>query len=89
MTDQNSTPATDATTPAAEVNPNLWNKFNTKYPRAARVVTITGVVVSVAAVAVVSNNVRKNREHLSNAAEEAKEALREMAQTVSPEPETN
>jgi DNA-binding IclR family transcriptional regulator len=90
MTDQPTTPATDAAQPeVVEENPSLWTKFNNKYPRAARVATIGGVVVAVLAVGTVANTVRKNKEHLDAAGEHLSEAASELSSAVSPDPETN
>jgi hypothetical protein len=90
MTDQTPTNVPDAA-PADEavVNQNFLSKFAAKHPRTARALAITGVVVAVVSVATVSNTVRKNKEHLSNAAEEAQDAIRELSAAVSPDPETN
>lgn len=90
MTDQPTTPVTETTSPdVVEENPSLWTKFNTKYPRAARVVAIGGVVVAVASVVTVANTVRKNKEHLDAAGEHLSEAASELSSAVSPDPETN
>ena len=89
MSDQNSnqtpeTPSADAVV----VKQNVWTKFSTKHPRAAKVVVITGASIAALSIAAVANTVQKNRSHVVAAGNEAKEALNELGQAVSPTSET-
>ena len=89
MTDQTSTTVTDATPSDAVVKQSLWTKFNTKHPRTARVLAISGVVIGITSVAIVSNTVRKNAHHLDASTKHLSEAAAELSSAVSPDPETD
>lgn len=90
MTEQNPTQTTPETTSTdkVEVEPNFVQKFANKFPRAAKAVAITGGVLVIGGTAVTANTMRKNKHHLDAAADEARGALNEFSNAVSPSPET-
>lgn len=92
MSETNSTqptPEAPATEAEIVVEPNRLQKFVLNHPRASKVVAIIGGTTAVLGTAVMTNTLRKNRHHLNSAAGEAKEALHELSEAVSPSPETD
>lgn len=67
-----------------ETEPTRLQKFVCNHPRAAKVIAITSAVTAAAGVAVTANTMRKNKSHLDQAADHAKEALHEVSESVSP-----
>lgn len=67
-----------------ETEPTRLQKFVCKHPRAAKVAAITGGITAAAGVAITANTMRKNKHHLDQAADAAKEALHEVSESVSP-----
>ena len=88
---ENTQPETTETTSTDEVvvEPNFVQKFATNHPRTAKVVAITGAVLSVGGVAIVANTVRKNKSHVDAAVDHLSEATAELSNAVSPSPETD
>lgn len=91
MTDKNPTQTTpDApSTDDNAVELNRLQKFVLNRPRAAKAVAIIGGAIAVVGTATVANTMRKNQHHLEAAADEAKGALTEFSNAVSPSPETD
>lgn len=67
-----------------EAAPTRLQSFVIKHPRASRIVAIAGGITAVAGVAHVTRTVSARRHHLNEAADRSKEALREVAASVSP-----
>lgn len=95
MTDQNSpesAPETETIEAEVVVEPNRLQKFVLNHPRAAKVIAIAGGATALLGSAVMTNNVRKNRHRVVNAATDVSDAIHEIGEAVSPSspsPETN
>lgn len=91
MSDQNSNETTTSdVAPEVDVvvEPTRLQKFVLTHPRAAKVVATLVTTTAVVGGAVTVNTMRKNKHHLDAAATDAKEALYEIGEAVSPTPET-
>lgn len=80
-------PTTIETAPTeqpTEVSQNFVQKLANKHPRTARVVAVTGVVLSAVGVACVARTVRSNKDHLEAAGEHASTAVSELTATLDP-----
>lgn len=83
-TTENNAPELEIVETSDEVELTRLQRFVLKHPRAAKVVAITGAATAVAGVAITANTVRKNKHHLDQAADHAKDAFHEVSESVSP-----